>query len=196
MKGREVLHLIKYFFKVDTPNTQTTEKERLAIERYAKDATVAVEIGVFEGVNTVVIGKTIKSAGKLYGIDPFFRGRLGVCFHKYITKLNLRRNKVSEKVVLIEKLSTEAVSDVPVSFDFIFIDGDHSYEGIKNDWEQYSHKVVKGGIIALHDTSVPDFDPSRVSLGSIAFFKDVISHDDTFEKIETVDSLNIMRRIS
>jgi len=35
--------------------------------------------------------------------------------------------------------------------DFIFIDGDHSYEGVKKDFELYSPLVRKGGIVAFHD---------------------------------------------
>lgn len=35
--------------------------------------------------------------------------------------------------------------------DLLFIDGDHSYEGCRMDWEMYSPLVHKGGIIALHD---------------------------------------------
>ncbi len=35
--------------------------------------------------------------------------------------------------------------------DFCFIDGDHSYEGVKKDFEMYSHLVKKGGTIAFHD---------------------------------------------
>ena len=37
------------------------------------------------------------------------------------------------------------------SLDFIFIDGDHSYEGVKKDFETYSQLVKKDGIIAFHD---------------------------------------------
>jgi len=40
--------------------------------------------------------------------------------------------------------------------DFLFIDGDHSYEGVKKDFEMYSPLVRKGGIIAFHDI-VPDY---------------------------------------
>lgn len=36
-------------------------------------------------------------------------------------------------------------------FDFLFIDGDHSYEGVKKDAEMYAPLVKKGGIIAFHD---------------------------------------------
>ena len=38
--------------------------------------------------------------------------------------------------------------------DFLFIDGDHSYEGVKKDFEMYSSLVKKGGIIAFHDIVV------------------------------------------
>ena len=37
------------------------------------------------------------------------------------------------------------------SIDFLFIDGDHRYEGVKKDYEMYSPLVRPGGIIAFHD---------------------------------------------
>ena len=37
------------------------------------------------------------------------------------------------------------------SIDFLFIDGDHSYEGVKADFEIYSPLVKEGGLIAFHD---------------------------------------------
>lgn len=40
--------------------------------------------------------------------------------------------------------------------DFLFIDGDHSYQGVKADYEMYSPLVRPGGIVAFHDI-VPDF---------------------------------------
>jgi predicted O-methyltransferase YrrM len=35
--------------------------------------------------------------------------------------------------------------------DFLFIDGDHSYEGVKMDFEMYGSLVRKGGLIGFHD---------------------------------------------
>jgi predicted O-methyltransferase YrrM len=35
--------------------------------------------------------------------------------------------------------------------DFLFIDGDHTYSGIKRDFEMYAPLVRHGGIIAFHD---------------------------------------------
>ena len=35
--------------------------------------------------------------------------------------------------------------------DLLFIDGDHTYEGVKSDFEMYSPLVREGGMIAFHD---------------------------------------------
>ena len=35
--------------------------------------------------------------------------------------------------------------------DVLFIDGDHSYDGVRADFERYSPLVRSGGIVALHD---------------------------------------------
>ena len=42
--------------------------------------------------------------------------------------------------------------------DFMFIDGDHSYEGVKKDFEMYSPLVRKGGIVAFHDARLDNND--------------------------------------
>lgn len=36
-------------------------------------------------------------------------------------------------------------------FEFIFIDGDHEYDGVKNDFDIYKPLVKKGGLIGFHD---------------------------------------------
>ena len=52
------------------------------------------------------------------------------------------------------------------SVDFLFIDGDHTYEGVKKDFDMYHPMVREGGIVAFHDIrpgplglvgGVPDF---------------------------------------
>jgi predicted O-methyltransferase YrrM len=38
--------------------------------------------------------------------------------------------------------------------DFLFIDGDHTYDGVKKDFELYGPLVKSGGIVAFHDVAV------------------------------------------
>ena len=57
---------------------------------------------------------------------------------------------------LIKTTSVDAYHDFfvrqDIKIDFLFIDGDHSYEGVKTDFELYSKILVDNGVIVLHDT--------------------------------------------
>jgi predicted O-methyltransferase YrrM len=44
--------------------------------------------------------------------------------------------------------------------DYLFIDGDHRYEGVKRDFEIYGPLVRRGGLIAFHD--IVDAPPEKV----------------------------------
>jgi predicted O-methyltransferase YrrM len=45
--------------------------------------------------------------------------------------------------------------------DFLFIDGDHSFEGVKKDWEMYSPLVRPGGMVVFHDIA-GNYDDTQV----------------------------------
>lgn len=192
---KTLFHYISVLLKFSSANTQTTIAEQNAIRKWSVNASVAVEIGVFEGVNTCIIAESIADDGVIYAIDPFLKGRLGFCYGLLITKLGVRRAGLDGKVKLIEKFSTDAASEIPENIDFIFVDGDHSLKGISSDWELYSAKVVKGGVIALHDTQVPEHQSWKSTMDSVGYYNQVIQHDERFEKIESIDSLTILRRI-
>jgi predicted O-methyltransferase YrrM len=193
MKGQAFLHFLGVLFGVDKPATQTLPGEREALIRYAAGSATVVEIGVYEGVNTVILSKAMDRNGKIFGIDPFFKGSMGICYYKIITGLNLNRNGIRKKVRLIEKLSFDAVDDIPENVDFIFIDGDHSWEGISKDWPLYANKLKPGGIMALHDTSTIEADGLWIQ-DSVRYYNEVIVHDDRFEWLETVERMNVLRK--
>ena len=61
----------------------------------------------------------------------------------------------SEFSCLIRKTFDEALNDFKDhSIDLLHIDGHHSYESVKNDFNKWRSKVRDGGIILLHDTLV------------------------------------------
>lgn len=64
------------------------------------------------------------------------------------TFINADSQLDSTRDAVVEKLDGE-------SLDFVFIDGDHSLEGVTRDFELYAPLVVPGGIVALHDVCVP-----------------------------------------
>jgi len=60
----------------------------------------------------------------------------------FLLRMNFHNIKTLERVKKI--LGSKKI-------DFLFIDGDHRYDGVKKDFIYYSPLVRKGGIIAFHD---------------------------------------------
>lgn len=50
-----------------------------------------------------------------------------------------------------ERTEAEIAEGFSEPVDFLFIDGDHTYEGVKQDFETYRRLVGDGGIVAFHD---------------------------------------------
>jgi hypothetical protein len=58
--------------------------------RYSRDARTICELGCYEGRTSVALARS--TAGNVYSIDPFFRGRVGICYTEWVAKLNRRRS--------------------------------------------------------------------------------------------------------
>lgn len=91
-------------------------------------------------------------------IDPWLR--------KVIKEVQKRRNVVFH---VIERPSSEAVIG---NVDFLHIDADHRYHMVKADYERFAPKVIKDGIIILHDTLL-DEGPGYHKSGCIRFRKEL-----------------------
>lgn len=65
-----------------------------------------------------------------------------------------------QDTITIHNMTTEAfakeIEDWPVGCDFgyAYIDGDHSFEGVKRDFELFSGMMEAGGIMTFHDVCV------------------------------------------
>ena len=126
--------------------------------------------------------------GVLFAIDPFPAGRLGVSYQKAIASGEVGRVK-NGRVVWIRDSGAAAAADPRVKaepFDFIFIDGDHTEEAMRADWEGWS--PLAASIVALHDTV-------GINSGSARFFEQHIVNDPRFEVVETVGCLALLRRV-
>jgi hypothetical protein len=66
-------------------------------------------------------------------------------------------NPYMDKISILEMDSISAASHIPdQSLDYIFIDGDHSYQSVIRDLDNYWNKVKTGGIFAGHDWNLPE----------------------------------------
>ncbi len=67
-------------------------------------------------------------------------------------------------------------------YDFIFIDGDHTQEGVIQDFQAYCPMARSGGIVALHDILPDETD------GEIEVYKFWASISNGSYRVETLTS--------
>jgi predicted O-methyltransferase YrrM len=134
--------------------------------------------------------------GIFFAVDPFPRGRLGISLQQRIAhgEVNKIRHGVVKWIRAVGQEALRLASEQGLStVDFIFIDGDHSFEGIRQDWELWTPFVTKDGIVALYDScSTPARDIETT--GSVIFTHEHILRDERFSLVEQVDSLSVMKR--
>ena len=122
------------------------------------------EIGVRGGTNAYSILKYVNLT-KLYLIDPYkeYQSFNGKWYNnKYLTKAEKRARrrlkKFEDKIVWIKETSDIAIEKdlIPEGIDFIYIDGNHTHPYISKDLRNYYTKLKTGGILAGHDSNLPE----------------------------------------
>lgn len=193
---RVLSHFALWAFGLASAETQTTEAERDCLASYASGRKRLAEIGVWHGVTTRRLRNAMAPDATLFAIDPYPPGRLGFSMQRIIAGGEVLG--VSKGIVyLIRETGADAARKLAGSapFDFVFLDGDHSYEGLKADWAGWKPLLARGGVIALHDSrSTPD--GWIAGAGSVEFTSKVILRDPEVEVVDTVDSLTVLRRVS
>lgn len=115
-----------------------------------------LEIGTFRGGTLFVFARLSRSDATLISLD-LPNSRFGVFSRRIQEPLFRTFTRGDQRLVLLRENSQaeETRSKVAMALkdplDFLFIDGDHSYEGVKSDFQMYSPFVRKGGMVALHD---------------------------------------------
>jgi predicted O-methyltransferase YrrM len=194
MIGGNLLHLIKAFLKIEKAATQTSAAERELITKYTSGKLNAAEIGVFEGVNTALIANSLDKNGKMYAIDPFLRVKFGLSYQKKISYTVLKRAKAFNKVVWLEGFSQDVIDQVPAKMDFIFVDGDHSFEGVKRDYDLYQQKLAKDGILAFHDSRLFENGWTNADQGPVRLMNEIILPSNKWQVVDQVDSLVLLKK--
>lgn len=195
LRGRPLGHLLLWQLGLAKSETQTTEAERDCLARHASDKRMLAEIGVYHGVTTCRMRKAMDSTGVLIAIDPYPKQRLGFSAQRVVARREVSKIK-GGTVKWMRTTGAEAAKELIAGgspqFDFVFVDGDHSWEGLQADWEGWSKLIAPGGVVGLHDSRS---SPSRQieDTGSVLFTREVIAHDPNFEVVETVDSLTVLR---
>jgi len=115
--------------------------------------TRGAEIGVRAGDYSLSICEQMPNI-EYYCIDPWHKHN-SVSEERQDIFLALAKERLKPfNVTFIKKLSMDALADFePRSLDFVYIDGDHTFDYVMSDIIFWSQKVKRGGIVACHDYS-------------------------------------------
>jgi predicted O-methyltransferase YrrM len=185
---KSLIHACKVLVGVEAPTSQVTKRELECLLKHARGADVIVEIGCYEGSTTAALAAN--TAGRVYSIDPFFSGRLGICYGELVARF-VRWKRRLRNIEFLKAFSQDVAPEFQQSVDFIFIDADHRYETIKKDWQDWFPKVRPGGIIALHDCQIAENSSSY--LGSMKFYDCDIPKMKSIEQVDSIDSLVVFK---
>jgi predicted O-methyltransferase YrrM len=120
------------------------------------------EIGTHQGGTAAVLAQI--ASGQFISID-LPDGPFGGMDQKSCEERNIRLKKYFPNFIGIledshKQLTAELLRGLLLrdeKLDLLFIDGDHSYKGVKKDYEMYKEFVTPGGAIAFHDIEDNEF---------------------------------------
>ena len=168
-----------------------------------------LEIGSYCGKSSVYLGSAVKENGqKLYSIDhhkgseeqqpgeEYFDSDLINAEGNGIDTLpffleTIEKSKLDKFVIPIVSTSEEAYQDFTLSFDMVFIDGGHSEKAAQKDYELWSQRINKGGLLAIHDVFPNPEDGGRPPYN---IYKRALE-SGTFKKIEMIKTLGLLMKV-
>ncbi len=133
-------------------DSHLTLKEKTKLYSLSKNKDFIAEIGSYTGASACCFGASTN--GKIICIDTWNNNAMSE--GKRDTWLEFKKNtsNYSDSIIAIRGYSQdviEEVKNITKKLDILFIDGDHSYESVKSDWENYKQLLKPEAIVIFHD---------------------------------------------
>lgn len=155
-----------------------------------------VEIGRYKGGGTLLMAAAMRGEGDLWSIDigeKVVRVFKGTPQAVYDQQLKTLLDRFGLKAHLIIGDSKTLELDTGNDVDLVFIDGDHTYEGAKIDFERFGRRVRVGGAVLFDDTFNEEFFPTHVdTVGRLV--QEIVNQGD-FRLVKSVDRLAHLERV-
>jgi predicted O-methyltransferase YrrM len=157
---RNILHKSR-----DQVEGSTTNDELIHLQKMVgllKKGSTVVEVGSHRGRSAIAMAKVAKKndSSRVYAVDPHlpFTGVNGREFGPLDQEYMYRA--ITEAGVgcylFVVSLTSEGVSNAwgDEEVDLVFLDGDHSAEGVNKDVSIWASKLRKDGFLAFHDSNL------------------------------------------
>lgn len=125
-----------------------------------------VEVGAFRGASTTALALGAKAGhgARVWSIDPWDlpgnapgrRGQYVDPATRAAYEAQLRRHRVRSWVTTIQAFSNDAAADWSgPAIGLLFIDGDHTYDGVRTDIDAWTRHLAPGAVLAFDDYDTP-----------------------------------------
>lgn len=184
---------LKYVGWPITPRQDRQEIKELLSLLAQRDINIMLEIGTAEGGTLFLFTRIASSKAKIISLDlpiaPFGGGYQNLPSARTPLFSNFAQKGQRIFLVRANSHSNSSMSTIKSilkdqKLDFLFIDGDHTYEGVKLDFQMYRQLVKENGVIAFHD--IVSGPPNNV--GGVPKFWNKTKHN--FEYVEIVNNWN------
>lgn len=156
-----------------------------------RDATVA-EIGRSKGGSTLLLAAAVGEGSHVYSYDLHVKATAGAESDAELRSV-LERYGLADRVTLVVGDSRTA-EPPPNPCAVVLVDGDHSYEGVRADFEAWRDRVRIGGHMLFHDAAGGQL--SRPHEGVIQFVEELERDDSGFVRREAAGTLVDFERVS
>lgn len=159
---------LKQIIAESNPSQSHTEMSQM-IQRiidYGKEVKVVLEIGVHRGGSFRVWQRVFKPE-LIIGLDNSMSGIQDILDE-------IQDDPAAHILVPVDSTDPGTVETVKSllegrTIDFLFIDGDHTYKGVKADWELYSPFLSEKAAVGFHDINITD----REDIGVYKLWKEL-----------------------
>jgi predicted O-methyltransferase YrrM len=142
------------------PRTMHSAAEAGLLRELAEGKRRVVEIGVYEGSSAVVLCEVLGADAELHLIDPFGHHASALppgwaarerATRRVVARAARRAGTSAPRVHWHTTFSVDAAREWTAPVDLVFIDGDHSEQGVAADWDAWHGFVAPGGAVVFHD---------------------------------------------
>ena len=188
-------------------------KEGICLYNYALNSSKKgpiLEIGSYCGKSTIYLATAAKEYnGCVYSVDHHTgseENQVGWEYHDIelfdeetgrINSFpefmrNLRKANLLDTVVPVVSDSSLVSRYWKIPLSMVFIDGGHTMEAALNDFNNWKDKIIKGGILAIHDVFPNPDDGGRPPY---EIYRKALS-EKNFKEVEAVKSLRLLEKLN
>ncbi len=154
-----------------------------------------IEIGRYKGGSTLTIAAAMSGEGTFWSIDlgeKEARLHQGSARRSFDDELRDVCARFGFPVTLLDG-DSRTIEVETGEVDLVFIDGDHSYEGVKNDFERFGRRVRIGGAVLLDDAcDEVMFKTHSESVGKL--LQEIVAQQ-SFRLVKSVNRLAHLERV-